>query len=110
MIIWGTGGDVVNLGVLDARQCDVCEKDRPFNIILQYRYFGFYWVFNCVTKKKYFLLCNVCNRGWEIDAGKLVLQLQKAPIPFMRRFGLLILIGVIVGLVFLSSIGALLSK
>jgi hypothetical protein len=99
MIIWGTGGDMVNLGVLDTRRCEMCEKDRPFNIILNYRYFGFYWVFNFVTKKKYLLICNVCSRGWELDAGKLEPRLQSAPIPFMRRYGFLVLIGAIAGIV-----------
>src|SRR5262245_31970782 len=106
MIIWGTGGDVVNFGILETRQCDVCEKDRPFNIILQYRYFGFYWVFNFITKKKYLLLCDVCSRGWEIDASKLEPHLTNATIPFMRRYGILVLIGAIVGLAVLASFGS----
>jgi hypothetical protein len=102
MIIWGSGGDVVNLGVLETRHCEVCEKDRPFKIILQYRYWGLYWIFNVVTKKNYLLICDVCSRGWEIDAGKLEPQLTTVPIPFMRRYGILILIGIF-GIIFLLA-------
>jgi hypothetical protein len=104
VIIWGTGGDMVNLGVLDTRHCDACEKERPFNIVLQYRYFGFYYIFNFVTKKKYLLICNVCSRGWELDAGKLEPRLQNAPIPFMRRYGILVLIGAIAGIIAFSFV------
>lgn len=59
MIIWGSGGDTVNLGTQETKYCNTCEKERPFNLILQYRYWGFYWFFNCVTQKKYLLLCDV---------------------------------------------------
>ncbi|MBO0860803.1 MAG: hypothetical protein J2P21_20425 [Chloracidobacterium sp.] len=106
MIIWGRGGDVVNLGVLETRRCEVCEKDRPFNIILQYRYFGFYWVFNFVTQRKYLLLCSVCSRGWELDSAKVEPGLAKTPIPFMRRYGILVLIVAIVGILGMFSIAA----
>jgi hypothetical protein len=108
MIVWGSGGDVANLGVLETRRCDVCEKDRPFNIILQYRYWGLYWFFNFVTKKNYLLLCDACNRGWEIDDKKLEPHLTKTAIPFMHRYGILVLIGAFFGLFLLISlIGAL---
>lgn len=70
MIIWGSGGDVINLGTLETRRCEVCEKDRPFNLILQYRYWGLYWIFNFVTEKKYMLLCDVCQRGGNSRAAR----------------------------------------
>jgi hypothetical protein len=46
MIVWGSGGDALNLGTLQTKRCDVCEKERPFNVILQYRYWGLYWIFS----------------------------------------------------------------
>lgn len=105
MIVWGSGGDVINLGAFDTRRCDACEKERPFNITLQYRYWGLYWVFNFVTKKQYLLTCDVCSRGREIEASKIEPHLASIPIPFMRRYGLVTFIGVIVGLFLLASLG-----
>ncbi len=95
MIVWGSGGDVLNLGTIETRHCDICEKDRAFDLVLEYRYFGFYWIFNFVTRKKYLMLCSICQRGWELDAKKIESALKTQPVPFMRRFGCLVGIGVL---------------
>lgn len=89
MAVWGSGGDVLDLGVLETKQCEVCERERPFNIILQYRYWGLCWVFNLITSKKYMLLCEVCQRGWDLDTVQVEKALESVPIPLMRRFGIL---------------------
>lgn len=104
MIVWGSGGDVLNFGTIETRHCEVCEKDRPFNVILKYRYWGLYWIFNFVTEKKYMLLCDVCHRGWELESSKVEIVMKGVPIPFMRRFGFLVLIGIVVSLVILGSL------
>jgi hypothetical protein len=104
MIVWGTGGNILNLGTVENRHCDVCEKNRPFNMFLRYRYWGLYWVFNVVTEKKYLLLCDVCQRGWELERSKVEGTLKSVPIPFMHRFGLLSLAGIVVGLIMLSAL------
>ena len=52
MIVWGSGGDAIKLGVLETRRCDTCEKERPFDLTLQYRYWALYWIFGMVTKKQ----------------------------------------------------------
>src|SRR5437870_8562863 len=98
MIVWGWGGDVLKVGVLGTRRCETCEKDRPFNAMLRYRYWGLYWVFNFVTKKQYVLACDVCGRGWEVEASKIERHFKSVPIPFTRRYGFLTLIGIIFGL------------
>lgn len=104
MIVWGSGGDALNLGTLETRHCEVCEKDRPFSVILQYRYWGLYWIFNFVTQRKYMLLCDVCQRGWELERSKVDGLLKEVPIPFMRRFGGFVLIGVVAALVIFGSL------
>lgn len=92
MIIWGSRGDVINLGQGGTQHCEVCERERPFHYLLQYRYFHLYWVFGMVTQKQYLLLCDICNRGWKLNSGEVEKRLGKAlPIPFMQRFGLLTL-------------------
>lgn len=104
MIVWGSGGDVIDLGNVDTRRCQTCERDRPFTMVLQYRYWGLYWIFNFVTKKAYLLTCDVCNRGWEVEANTIERHLTAAPIPFMRRYGIVVLAGVVVGSVLLVSL------
>ena len=96
MIVWGTRGDVVNLGHRATTACATCEKERPFDLVLQYRSAGFYWVFNFVTRKDYMLLCQACSRGWAVTQQSAERELKAVPIPFMRRYGLLSLVGAIV--------------
>lgn len=104
MIVWGTGRNIINLGRLESRRCDTCERERPFNLILQYRYFGLYWVFNMVTERKYMLLCDICSRGWELNIKEVQKSLKRVPIPFMHRYGCLLLAAVPIGLVLLAWI------
>lgn len=90
MIIWGSGGDVVNLGQVETRRCEICERDRPFSLMLRYRYAHLYYVFSWITEKKYLFLCSICSRGWELDSKKIEANLGKMPIPFVRRYGALV--------------------
>ncbi|RIK77578.1 MAG: hypothetical protein DCC68_16995 [Planctomycetota bacterium] len=91
MIIFGSGGDNVVVGQLSNQPCEFCGDERPFSVLLNYRYFGFYWVFNCVTERNYWAVCDACQRGMELDEPDLISRLPPAPIPFMRRWGLLVL-------------------
>ena len=104
-IIWGSGGKEIDFGLIESRICEVCEKERPFKLLLQYRYWGFYWIFNRVTEKKYLQTCELCRRGWELDTSKVEDHLIKSgisPIPFMTRYGLLIFIAIVVFGIFLG--------
>jgi len=104
MIIWSTGGDLINLGGQQAKPCATCGQERQFSLLLQYRFFALYYLFGVVTQKKYLLLCNICSRGWEMDDAKaLEAQLTKSPIPFMKRYGLLVLAGIIVFFILVMS-------
>lgn len=92
MIIWGSGGGSADLGHVETRQCPTCEKERPFKLFLQYRYAHLYYL-RWVTKKQYHLACDVCLRGWELDAKDVEAKLEKSPIPFMTRYGWTFLVG-----------------
>jgi hypothetical protein len=105
MIVWRSGGDTINLGTLETGYCKVCERERPFNLILQYRYWGLYWIFNFIAEKKYMLLCDVCQRGWELESREVENELKSVPIPFMRRYGFLVFIAII-GIIILVSLGS----
>ena len=86
MIIWGSGGGGGDLGQVEERSCQTCEKERPFKLFLQYRYAHLYYL-RWVTEKKYHLACDVCMRGFELKSKDVEANLKKNPIPFMTRNG-----------------------
>jgi hypothetical protein len=94
MIIWGSGGKSIELGQSEVRRCSTCEKDRPFKVFLNYRYSHLYYIFGWITQKKYLLVCDVCHRGWELDAKKFEAERPKPPIPFTHRYGWTIPVGI----------------
>lgn len=103
MIFWGSNGENLDLGKVRDDECGTCEKTRPFHLYLTYRWWHLYWIFGVLTEVKYTLLCEVCNRGWEIDKDKIAELHKNAPIPFWRRYGLLSL-GVIIVLLILFNV------
>jgi hypothetical protein len=94
-IIWGSRGDSVNLGVVEHKHCEICERKRPFKIVLQYRYAHLYWVFSWITEKHYLLLCDICHRGRNLKAAEVEKTLSQNPIPFRRRWGWAFLVPII---------------
>jgi len=96
MIIWGSGGDAINLGHAAQRHCETCEKEQAFATHLHYRYAHLYYLFCWVTKKQYLLACNVCRNGWVLNAKEVEASLAKHPIPFYRRYGWAVLLGLVV--------------
>jgi hypothetical protein len=109
-IIWGSGGDSVDLGVAEHRYCEVCERERPFKIILQYRYAHLYWLFSWITKKNYLLLCDICHRGWNLKATEVEKTLSQNPIPFMRRWGWIFLASLVLIPLLIVVVGSILTS
>jgi len=58
-----------------------------------------------VTEKKYHLACDICRRGWELNASDVEPKLEKNPIPFMTRFGWTFLVGFIVLIAIAANVG-----
>jgi hypothetical protein len=100
MIVWGNGGDLVDLAHEQVQACATCGQNRPFKVFLKYRYFHLYWVFGAITERNHLQLCDICRRGTEIPKEQLSLfNVQAIQLPFMRRFGLLALAGLIAAFV-----------
>ncbi len=72
--------------------CPICEKERHFNLILVYRIWGLWWIFNNVTYKKYAAVCQVCGNGFELDGKKVEEAVGHSHIPFMHKYGLWLLL------------------
>lgn len=95
MLIWGSGGNTLQLGDAGVAHCPACEKERMFKNVLVYRYAHIWYLFNWVTKKAYFKACEICGRGPEQDAKAIEAKLGKSPIPAFRRYGGFVLLGLI---------------
>jgi hypothetical protein len=94
MVVWGTDGRQVDLGVMEHRRCDTCGTVRPFHAMLAYRRFHLYWIFRCVTKRTYSLSCEVCQNGWELARKDVEGARGPSPIPTADRYGLAVLAGI----------------
>jgi len=103
MIIWGSGGGGADLGQLELRHCQTCERERPMKLLLQYRYAHLYYL-RWVTEKKYHMACDVCRRGWQLDNKEVEAKLEKNPIPFMTRYGWTFLVGAIALIFIIANI------
>jgi len=106
MIFFGSGGKATDLGVVETRKCSTCEKDRPFKLIVEYRYAHIYWL-KWVTQKAYRLACDVCRRGWvlkDAQAKEIERTFTTHPIPFMHRFGWTFLIAGVLAVVGLTKL------
>ena len=90
MIIVGSEGKIIDLGVAEHKYCPVCERERPFHIYLQYVFNHFWYIFGYTTGKKYHLSCEICSRGAELNKNEAEHHLVKSPIPLMHRYGCLV--------------------
>jgi hypothetical protein len=104
MIIWGSGSGAEDLGQVELRQCPTCEKERPFKLFLQYEYAHLYYL-RWVTEKKYYLACDICRRGWELDTKEVEAKFEKNPIPFMTRYGWTFLVGFVALVIIVANLG-----
>jgi hypothetical protein len=112
IVVWGSQSIRQDLGFKEATGCDFCGQEAPFHLILDYSYSHLYWIFGRVTEKKYTLVCQRCHSALPLDAGAVEQRLGGVPIPFMQRFGCLVLflvciapalIALIVGLVSVAT-------
>jgi len=101
MIIWGSGGDHMQLGELEAAHCPNCGMRRPYQLLLQYTYRHIYFL-RWVSSKQYIAACQICNQGLELDARATEDRLGRNPIPFATRYGWVPLMGLL--LLFLIAV------
>jgi hypothetical protein len=95
MIIWGSKGEVADLGPRESKQCPTCERERTFKLMLQYKVRHVWYVFKWITDKQYALVCDVCHRGQQLVTKTVEEKIGKPPIPFMSRWGWTFLVGLV---------------
>jgi hypothetical protein len=98
MIIFGAKPDRIQLGDAGTQVCPICRETTEHSYVLGYRYFHLYYIFGVVTERRYACLCRRCNNGAAVERKDLPSQFAHTdPIPFLRRYGLLV--GPAIGLV-----------
>jgi hypothetical protein len=91
MIIFGFGGDRIQLGDAGARPCPICRESTQHFFDLTYQYFHLYYIMGAVTSRRYSCVCHRCSNGVAIERRDLPSPVTKSdPIPFMRRYGILV--------------------
>jgi hypothetical protein len=112
MVLYPRAGSAeVDLGPVHPQDCEVCQCEQPFRLRLTYRYEHLFWVLGNVRGRSYLLVCEVCRTAYRVPpaVGRKLARLDRDPIPFLRRFGCLLLflavlvLGIIGWLVELSS-------
>ena len=103
MIIWGSGSEVVNVRPEGTHFCPVCERQRPYWLVLAYDYAHLNFLAGWVTSREYYVVCEICNRGEKMDRASVESTLDRVPIPFMKRHGFLLCL-VLTGVFILFSV------
>jgi hypothetical protein len=81
MLVWGSKVGVADLGQQEGRHCPVCERERGFRLMLQYKVSHLWYVFKWVSDKQYALVCDVCRRGEKLVTQAVEAKLGKPRIP-----------------------------
>jgi len=100
--------DIIDLGVVDTKECTVCERQRPFHLQVHYVYQHFNYIIRMVSSKEYWKVCEICGRGWVLPAAATEQTLGRNPIPAFDRIGAWIFGGLILFLVGTLTLAALL--
>ena len=81
MLVWGSRGGVADLGPQGSRHCPVCERERSFRLMLQYKVSHLWYVFKWVSEKQYAVVCDVCRRGEKLVTQAVEAKLGPPRIP-----------------------------
>jgi hypothetical protein len=88
-IEWGSRGHTLNLGPYGTKPCAACQADRPFSVMLQYKYqYVLDPALSMVSERRYSVACDTCGQGWSLDTKIMERELKKNPIPWQHRYGL----------------------
>lgn len=86
MLVWGSKGEVADLGVQSSHHCPTCAAERQFRLMLSYKVHHIWYLFKWVSAKEYALVCEVCHRGEKLKTKDVEAKLPKSPIPWFSRF------------------------
>lgn len=82
-----------DLGPVHPQDCEVCGREQPFRLVLSYRYERLWLVFGNLRGRSYLLVCQGCQTAYSVprDVALRLAGLGREPIPFLHRYGCLLL-------------------
>jgi hypothetical protein len=86
-VTFGDGKDLVKAGSVGERHCFECGQKRPFSLMVGYEYGHVFYMFGWVRRIDYFFGCDRCKNLRPITKAHSVPFMKNVPIPFMRRYG-----------------------
>lgn len=104
MLVWGSKSGVADLGSQGNRHCPVCERDRTFRLMLQYKASHLWYVFKWVSEKQYAVVCEVCHRGEKLVAQLVEAKLGKPDIPTTSGRAWIAIVAAVAGLLVLGVV------
>jgi hypothetical protein len=105
MLVWGSKGGTMDLGPQESRHCTVCERERIFRLMLQYKVSHLWYVLQWVSEKQYALVCEVCHRGEKLLTQAVEVKLGKPKIPTTSGRAWMVILASFVGLAVLGWFG-----
>ena len=82
-----------DLGPVHPQDCEVCRSEQPFRLVLSYRYERLWLLFGNLRSRSYLLVCDACKTAYRVprDTALRLARLDREPIPFLHRYGCLLL-------------------
>jgi hypothetical protein len=89
-----------DLGPVHPQDCEVCQCERPFRLVLSYRYERVWLLFGNLRGRSYLLVCDECKTAFRVptETALRLAKLDREPIPFLHRYGCLLLWLVLIAL------------
>jgi len=96
MLIWGYNSKYLNLGIKFSDNCQSCGGVQDKRLILYYRYAHLYYYFRVIYEKQYLIECDFCGCFYKVSTHETEKLNGPPPIPFMDKYGALVLCGFVV--------------
>ena len=92
---WSSHRAAVDVGLLEPQDCAACNGKRTVRLWFLYEYCAMAWVFGIVSRGPvYALVCGNCGARKEVPEEEAKFMVTKpAHISFMRRYGLMLILG-----------------
>ncbi len=92
---WSADSAAVDVGLLEPQDCVTCGDKRTVRLWFLYEYCAMAWIFGIVSRGPvYALVCGICGARREVPEEEAKFMVTKpAHIPFMRRYGLILVFG-----------------
>ena len=92
---WSSHSAAVDVGLLEPQDCAACAGKRTVGLWFLYEYCAMAWVFGIVSRGPvYALVCGTCGARREVPEEEAKFMVTRpAHIPFLRRCGLILIIG-----------------